>query len=133
MSSPPSHIFGICSNPGDTVVQEREQSVQADCVLSAHEKVAKGTQNIAGTLQGMSSMLLINCFYIGYNGEIFGPVAKAFTIRHFHGKRLVISLPIIPMQCLEEDEIQKLLIMRGSMFSLFSTPRYQSYASMAID
>jgi hypothetical protein len=119
--------------PGDIVLDGRDQSAQAYCVLSVHEKITKGSQDTAGALPDITRMLSINCFYFGYNGKIFGPVAKAFTIRHFHGMRSVTLLPIIPIQSLKEDDIQNMLIQRGSKFTLLTTPRHQTYSGMTID
>ncbi|KAI1115456.1 hypothetical protein F5Y14DRAFT_129911 [Nemania sp. NC0429] len=118
--------------PGDTIVEGRGGSAQAYRVLNVHE-MAKSSHDTAEGLQRMISMLSISCFYIGYNGKTFGPVTKSFTIGHFHGRRSVTSLPIIPIEHLKQDGIHDLLIRRGSKFRSFSTPRHQTYAGMTID
>ncbi|KAI1128300.1 P-loop containing nucleoside triphosphate hydrolase protein [Nemania abortiva] len=119
--------------PGDFIVEGRGKSAQAYCVLSVHEKISEGSQNKAEASLGNIIMLSIQCFYIGYNGKFFGPVPKEFTIRYFHKKTLVTSLPIMPIQYLREGNIQEQLVARGQIFTKFTTPRHQTYAGMTID
>lgn len=119
--------------PGDTIIEGKGQSAQAYRVLRAHEKINKGSQNMTDSLPDTTSMFSINCLYIGYNGKTFGPVTKSFTIRHFHGKWSVASLPVIPIQYLKEDHMQERLVSRGSKFSSFSAPRHETYAGLTID
>ncbi|KAI0115986.1 hypothetical protein GGR51DRAFT_371232 [Nemania sp. FL0031] len=126
-----SHLWYLFQ-PGDTVIEGRGQSAQAYLVSSVHEKIPIDSRDITGASPDVT-MLSVSCFYIGFDGKIFGPVTKAFTIRHFHGKKSVASLPILPIEYLEKDGIRKLLIHRGSKFSSLSTQRHQTYAGMTMD
>ncbi|KAI1172519.1 hypothetical protein F4777DRAFT_509626 [Nemania sp. FL0916] len=119
--------------PGDTVVDGRGSSVQAYRVLSVHEKIPRDGETVAEALPDMTSVVSIRCIYIGFNGTMFGPVGKTFTIGYFHGKRSITSLPIVPIDFHKGFDMAKLLVDRGSSFRLFSTSRHAAYQGMTMD
>lgn len=80
---------------------------------------------------------IIECFYIHYDGNRFGPVNASFQIRKFDGERDIRSLPVAPLQCYQnETEIRKSLVERGQKFVELSDPKkraHRKYHGLTLD
>ncbi|KAI8954915.1 hypothetical protein F4801DRAFT_530445 [Xylaria longipes] len=80
---------------------------------------------------------IIECFYIHYDGTMFGPVNKTFQIRRFDGDRNVTMLPVVPLHCYaNEGEIRKGLEIRGKKFTKLSNPAaraHRKYKGLTLD
>ncbi|OAX78447.1 hypothetical protein ACJ72_07246 [Emergomyces africanus] len=63
------------------------------------------------------SDLVVDCFYMDFNGEMYGPRPQRFVISEFVGERDIISLPIYPPNKAQADEgILQRLQERGRKF-----------------
>jgi hypothetical protein len=80
---------------------------------------------------------IIECFYIHYDGNRFGPVNASFQIRKFDGERDIRSLPVTPLQCYSnQTEIRKSLVERGQKFVELSDPKkraHRKYHGLTLD
>lgn len=88
--------------------------------------------------QGYSpGSLLIECFYIHFDGLRYGPVNVTFQIRKFDGKKEVTSLPIFPLDYDKtKQNIRDTLLKRGQEFARLSNAKsasHRKYRGLTLD
>ncbi|OJD13722.1 hypothetical protein AJ78_05854 [Emergomyces pasteurianus Ep9510] len=74
------------------------------------------------------SDLVVDCFYMDFNGEMYGPRPQRFVIPEFVGERDIISLPIYPPNNAQVNEgILEILQERGRKFARCAGGRRHIY------
>ncbi|KAI9662333.1 MAG: hypothetical protein M1821_008500 [Bathelium mastoideum] len=80
---------------------------------------------------------IVECFYINFDGNQFGPVNVTFQIRKYEGDKDIVSLPVYPLTCdRDEKEIRADLLKRGSLFADLSNPKsnaHRKYKGLTLD
>ncbi|KAK6948964.1 hypothetical protein Daesc_009036 [Daldinia eschscholtzii] len=81
--------------------------------------------------------LIIECFYMHFDGKQYGPVNQTFQIPKFDGPREVSSLPIVPLEIRDDSEkIRNELLERGKKFAELSNPAktaHKLYKGLTLD
>ncbi|EHL02331.1 hypothetical protein M7I_1676 [Glarea lozoyensis 74030] len=80
--------------------------------------------------QTRTSALVIDCFYLDFDGKKFGPVMKTFTIEPFEG-----SMPLSALECipLPKDGIKReSLIDRGKKFVKATKTAHMNYRGLTV-
>jgi hypothetical protein len=120
--------------PGDVVIGGSGTSIQAYRIRSVHGSTLQNHQSaVESTLNVINSPFELECFSLGYNGKVFGPIRTVFTIMPFVGWLQITSLPTVPIEYLRENEIQEQLISRGKLFNLLRKPSHKSYSGLSLD
>ena len=93
----------------------------------------------ATMLKGKSRILgafIIECFYIDYDGQQFGPVKVTFQIPKFEGTRDIQSLSLMPLDCdAEKSQTYQRLLDRGKRFTelaMSKTPAHKRYEGLSL-
>ncbi|KAJ4358936.1 hypothetical protein N0V95_002642 [Ascochyta clinopodiicola] len=80
---------------------------------------------------------IIEAFYIGFDGNRFGPVNKTFQIRKFDGEKDITTLPVYPLSCDPNYKItREALVRRGQAFADLSKPNinaHRKYKGLTLD
>ncbi|KAF2647327.1 hypothetical protein K491DRAFT_741189 [Lophiostoma macrostomum CBS 122681] len=77
--------------------------------------------------------IVIDCFYIDFDGVLMGPRSKRFVIPPYEGMRPIISLPILPSRLHPDDQrIQHILFARGKQFVELATGIHKRYDGRTI-
>ncbi|KAF2729184.1 hypothetical protein EJ04DRAFT_568860 [Polyplosphaeria fusca] len=78
--------------------------------------------------------LVIDCFFIDYNGTHFGPRSKTFVIPEFVDSQSVRDLEIVPFHfAAEKHDIRRLLIRRGKKFASLTPTRHKYYNGVTLE
>ncbi|KAJ4186619.1 hypothetical protein NW767_012584 [Fusarium falciforme] len=81
--------------------------------------------------------LVLECFYIHFDGIHFGPANRTFHIRRFDGERPINSLPIVPLKFYKDaQETREKLLHRGREFAKLANPKvraHRKYKGLTLD
>ncbi|KAI1479345.1 P-loop containing nucleoside triphosphate hydrolase protein [Daldinia eschscholtzii] len=81
--------------------------------------------------------LIIECFYMHFDGKQYGPVNQTFQIPKFDGAREITSLPVVPLEIKDDSEnLRKELLKRGKKFAELSDPAkaaHKLYKGLTLD
>lgn len=120
--------------PGDVIVEGKGKIAQAYRIRSVQQSVLQSPQDSStGKMENASSALILDCFFIGYDGQKFGPARKSFTIMHFLGSTQITKLPIVPIEYHRNENLEAQLIDRGKLFYSLRKPRHMSYSGLSLD
>jgi hypothetical protein len=111
-------------NPGDLVVTDNVDdqqiycvSIQPPCDLLSARRHMRSDGEVEIVSDETVRTLLIDCFYIDFNGKDFGPVEIRFSIRSYEGQWRITELPLYPLRCRKDAEATRSrLLERGSKF-----------------
>ena len=77
--------------------------------------------------------LVIDCFYIDFDGENFGPVPRRFVIQEYEGEQPIDSLHAFPAVFDPgHGEIQKTLLKRGKRFVKLAGVSHKKYSGLSV-
>lgn len=80
---------------------------------------------------------IIEAFYLGFDGNRFGPVNETFQIRKYVGEKDITTLPVYPLACdPDHGNTKKVLIERGQEFAQLSSPKtiaHRKYKGLTLD
>ena len=120
--------------PGDVVVEGKWPTAQAYRIRSVRESLLRSRQDSAtSNMDNASSVLTLECFSIGCDGQKFGPVPKTFTIVNFPGSTQITKLPVVPIEYYKGEDLRAPLIDRGKLFYYLRKPRHMRYSGMSLD
>ena len=75
---------------------------------------------------------VIDCFYIDFDGENFGPVPRRFIIQEYEGEQPINSLHAFPSKfdpnC---NEVEKMLLKRGKKFFKLAGVSHKKYTGLS--
>lgn len=77
--------------------------------------------------------LVVDCFYIDFDGEKLGPRPKRFTIPSYGGKRPILSLDIFPAAFTpQQAQARARLVRRGRRFAELATKSHKRYSGLTL-
>ena len=80
-----------------------------------------------------ASDFVLDCFFIDFNGDLYGPRSQKFVIPEFSGERDVRSLPSYPLSSApSSDELSMRLMERGRRFVRSAEQRRYHYSGVAL-
>ncbi|KAI2782628.1 P-loop containing nucleoside triphosphate hydrolase protein [Daldinia loculata] len=81
--------------------------------------------------------LIIECFYMHFDGKQYGPVNQTFQMPKFDGAREITSLPVIPLEIgADSKNLRNELLERGKKFAELSNPAktaHKLYKGLTLD
>jgi hypothetical protein len=111
------HLF----RPGDRVFHLVNANAAVDievlrviCVQGVEHRVRRHRNGPSNRAYG--SPFMIYCVAIDFDGKQLGPRKKQYAVDYFEGDKGVRSLPIMPINRLKDDEIQRQLVHNGINF-----------------
>jgi len=82
---------------------------------------------------GSITPLVLDCFYIDFDGKIFGPAPQRIEIEPFEGKRLITSLDVYPIRFDKgRDSLMDMLTKRGARFVELSQVTHKRYTGLSL-
>lgn len=79
-----------------------------------------------------NTSFVIDCFYIDFDGQNFGPVPRRFVIPEFEGERPINTLHAFPAKFDKNNkETEKLLIKRGKRFYKLAGVTHKRYVGLS--
>ena len=88
------------------------------------------------TIRGSSSSitpLIIDCFWVDFDGSRMGPRSRRFVIPVFPGKRNLDALEVQPAFSLpQHEEIREELVQRGRKFTLLANGTHNKYSGTTL-
>ncbi|KAF2705209.1 P-loop containing nucleoside triphosphate hydrolase protein [Pleomassaria siparia CBS 279.74] len=89
---------------------------------------------ISTGLSSKTSTLVLDCFYIDYNGVKFGPRPMRLLLQEYNGLTLIASLDVIPLKLMaESDTALTSLIKRGEIFTSLCPSRHKTYRGSTLE
>jgi hypothetical protein len=99
-------------------------------------QVTGGRSSLSPRNKGSSrttiSDLVIDCFYLDYDGENFIPVSKVITIKPYDNLRSIISLAVYPLRLDDKEGLERMFISRAKRFSYMAKARHQRYKGLSL-
>lgn len=90
-----------------------------------------GDQGIAYA-HSKNTTFIIDCFYIDFDGQNFGPVPRRFVIPEYEGEKDIDSLPAFPAKFDQNcKETEKMLTKRGKRFVKLAGVTHKRYLGMS--
>ncbi|KAL0764979.1 hypothetical protein CaCOL14_012785 [Colletotrichum acutatum] len=68
----------------------------------------------------------LQCFYVDYDGDSFGPVMHTFKIKSYTGRKDIRDLPAYPIRFATDQNLVENLRTQGSMFRRFACGKHVS-------
>jgi hypothetical protein len=77
------------------------------------------------------TFLVVECFYIDYDGKCFGTVSESFHLSAFRGVQYINELAAFPLKYHpQQDEIKARLLKRGRNFAALQGQHYKNHAGI---
>ena len=88
------------------------------------------------TIRGSSSSitpLIIDCFWVDFDGNRMGPRSRRFVVPVFPGKRTLDALELQPAFSLpQQEEIREELVQRGRKFTMLANGTHKKYSGTTL-
>jgi len=128
-----SHLWYLFQ-PGDIVIEKTGTSTQAYRIWNVRGSTVRNLENVTDSrTKQLDNVFVLDCFSLGCDGKVFGPVQKVYDIMHFIGSTRVFSLPIVPAEYLRDQIGLSQLVQRGTQFQLLQEPSLRSYRGGSLD
>jgi hypothetical protein len=126
--------------PGNTVVRnDVRQAYRVMRVATTRHRIKEHKDSSLSFFKDDSRVefeqrqIFIKCVHIDFNGRLLGPVEDIFPIPYFKGQKAIASLPIYPIEFLNEPEItKKSFVERGKLFAKAGGIEHMHYRGLTL-
>lgn len=126
--------FRVLHVTGGRTILDLDEPPQPDIHASSRNNRSwerHGNQSVANSYSKYTPFI-IDCFYLDFDGQSFGPVSRRFIIQEYEGERSIESLPAFPMKFDKNwRETEKQLIKRGKRFVKLAGVTHNRYIGLS--
>ena len=126
---------GTMKQPAQEVGEGRSQTVFICCQASGGRPylTPEDDEDARAAPKAKTSPFWVRSFYIGYDGEEFGPIPHDVEISAFEGEKDITALEVYPLKYSRDSaKIKSHLIERGRRFKTFTSAKHQAYSGPTI-
>lgn len=121
----PAHLAQVHPNNSNPYYSQYERAIKVGGIdVFPEDSVSQGLQGKATKM----TPLVLDCFYVDFDGQSYGPLPHRFIIPEFSGRRTIAELDVYPAEFAQDVvNVREILRKRGEDFVKYAQGMHMEY------